>query len=169
MTTGDVDPQPTQSEAAASSPPDQGAGGLGARFGARVIDGVIVGLISLAVAFLVNLGTGYVGTDWVANWISLSILSVVTFLYFVVLETSLGATPGKKILGLAVEGPGGAPRVTFAQSAIRNSWTLLYIIPFAGSVLYLIAVIAIAVTINNSPTKQGIHDRIAGGTQVVKG
>jgi hypothetical protein len=36
-------------------------------------------------------------------------------------------------------------------------------------VLYLIAVIGIGVTINGSPTKQGIHDRLAGGTQVVKG
>jgi uncharacterized RDD family membrane protein YckC len=38
-----------------------------------------------------------------------------------------------------------------------------------GGVLYLVAVIAIAVTINFSPSKQGIHDRLAGGTQVVKG
>jgi hypothetical protein len=33
----------------------------------------------------------------------------------------------------------------------------------------LIAIIVIAVTINSSPTKQGKHDELAGGTQVVKG
>ena len=45
--------------------------------------------------------------------------------------------------------------------------------PFHGaalaSLLTLIAVIVIAVTINGSPTKQGKHDELAGGTQVVKG
>jgi hypothetical protein len=32
----------------------------------------------------------------------------------------------------------------------------------------VIAYIVIAVTISNSPTKQGKHDEFAGGTQVVK-
>ena len=32
-----------------------------------------------------------------------------------------------------------------------------------------IAYIVIAVTISGSPTKQGKHDELAGGTQVVKG
>jgi len=35
--------------------------------------------------------------------------------------------------------------------------------------LAIIAYIVIAVTINASPTKQGKHDELAGGTQVVKG
>jgi hypothetical protein len=50
-------------------------------------------------------------------------------------------------------------------------WTLFTIVPpqFVGALLYLISVVAIAVTINGSPTKQGKHDELAGGTQVVKG
>ena len=55
------------------------------------------------------------------------------------------------------------------QAAIRNVWTLLNIVPFIGGLLTLVAVIVIAVTINGSPTKQGKHDELAGGTQVVKG
>ena len=39
----------------------------------------------------------------------------------------------------------------------------------ALALLTLIAVVVIAVTINSSPTKQGKHDELAGGTQVVKG
>jgi hypothetical protein len=58
---------------------------------------------------------------------------------------------------------------TLQQSAIRNSFTLLAIIPYIGGLLGVIAYIVIAVTINNSPTKQGKHDELAGGTQVVKG
>ena len=55
------------------------------------------------------------------------------------------------------------------QSAIRNVWTLLTIVPFIGGLLGVVAIIVIAVTINGSPTKQGKHDELAGGTQVVKG
>lgn len=59
--------------------------------------------------------------------------------------------PGKKILGLSVHGPGGAAKPTAAQSAIRNSWTLLPIIPFIGGLLGVVAIVVIAVTINSSP------------------
>jgi uncharacterized RDD family membrane protein YckC len=87
----------------------------------------------------------------------------------VAFETTQGWTPGKKILGLSVRGPGGAAKPDVQQSAIRNVWTLLNIIPSVGGLLTLVAVIVIAVTINSSPTKQGKHDELAGGTQVVKG
>ena len=51
---------------------------------------------------------------------------------------------------------------------MRNPVTLLPIVPFVGGLLGVIAIIVIAVTINSSPTKQGKHDELAGGTQVVK-
>ena len=41
-------------------------------------------------------------------------------------------------------------------------------VPYLGSLLALIGYAVIAVTINGSPTKQGKHDELAGGTQVVK-
>jgi len=56
-----------------------------------------------------------------------------------------------------------------SQSAIRNAFTVLTIIPFVGGLLAFIAIVVIAGTINGSPTKQGKHDELAGGTQVVKG
>ena len=40
---------------------------------------------------------------------------------------------------------------------------------FAARLLGVIAIIVIAVTITGSRTKQGKHDELAGGTQVVKG
>ncbi|CAJ0557460.1 unnamed protein product, partial [Mesorhabditis spiculigera] len=64
-----------------------------------------------------------------------------------------------------VHGPGGALAPPVQQSAIRNAFTLLSIIPIIGGILALVAYIVIAVTINNSPTKQGKHDELAGGTQ----
>jgi hypothetical protein len=41
-------------------------------------------------------------------------------------------------------------------------------VPFIGGLLGVIAIVLIAVTINSSPTKQGKHDELAGGTQVIK-
>ena len=68
-----------------------------------------------------------------------------------------------------MHGPAGAPKPDLQQSAIRNLCTLLTIVPFIGGLLTSSPIIVIAVTINGSPTKQGKHDELAGGTQVVKG
>jgi RDD family len=105
----------------------------------------------------------------VQYWVTGLFTGLLTFLYFLAFETTQGWTPGKKLLGLSVRGPGGAAKPSAQQSAIRNSWTLLPIIPFIGGLLGFIAIIVIAVTINGSQTKQGKHDELAGGTQVVKG
>ena len=128
---------------------------------ARVIDGIIVGIVSSVLVVVTDTMTNY--------WFTGLFSGLLTFVYFLALETTQGWTVGKKVLGLSVHGPGGAPKPTAQESAIRNSWTLLAIIPFIGGLLELIAIVVIAVTINNSPTKQGKHDELAGGTQVVKG
>lgn len=94
---------------------------------------------------------------------------VLMFVYFVAMEVTQGRTLGKMLLGLSVRGAGGAAKPDFKQSAIRNAWTLLPVIPYVGGLLGVIAIVVIAVTINSSPTKQGKHDEMAGGTQVVKG
>lgn len=161
MTSGDYQPQPGQYGEPGAYPPPGGQepGGLGLRFGARLIDGIIVNVVAFVLAMAVSSMSNY----WVTGLFS----GLLMFGYFVVFETTQGWTPGKKLLSLTVHGPGGAPKPTAQQSAIRNVWTLLNIVPFVGGLLTLIAVIIIAVTINSSPTKQGKHDELAGGTQVV--
>lgn len=52
-----------------------------------------------------------------------------TYIYFVAFESTLGWTLGKKVLGLRVLGPAGAPKPKLRQSAVRNSFTLLSCIP----------------------------------------
>ena len=134
---------------------------MGVRFGARFIDGILVAIVSWILIFATSTLSNY--------WVTGLFTGLLTFAYFLVFEVTQGWTPGKKLLGLSVRGPGGAPKPTAQQSAIRNSWTLLPIIPFIGGLLGIIAIVVIAVTINGSPTKQGKHDELAGGTQVVKG
>jgi uncharacterized RDD family membrane protein YckC len=164
MTSGDYQPQPgPYGEPGGYQPPSGGQepGGLGLRFAARLIDGIIVNVVAFGIAMAIGSLTNY----WVTGLFS----GLLTFLYFLAFESTQGWTPGKKILGLSVHGPAGAPKPDVQQSAIRNVWTLLPIIPFIGGLLGIIAIIVIAVTINGSPTKQGKHDELAGGTQVVKG
>jgi uncharacterized RDD family membrane protein YckC len=156
MTTGGFDPQYGASQSNRVE-----AGDLLPRFFARLIDGIIVGIVGFVV--------GFVTDTWSNVMVTGLFTGVLMFGYFVAFEVTQGWTPGKKLLGLSVHGPAGAPKPDLKQSAIRNLFTLLPIVPFIGGLLGVIAIIVIAVTISGSPIKQGKHDELAGGTQVLKG
>jgi uncharacterized RDD family membrane protein YckC len=164
MTPADFDPNsPQYGYPPADSPQWSHAqpGGLGLRFFARLIDGILVNIVVFLLSiFLFDRDYLYLVTGLFSG--------VLMFGYFVLFEVTNGATPGKRLLGLTVHGPGGVPKPDVKQSAIRNSFTLLAVVPYIGGLLAFIAYIVIAVTINGSPTKQGKHDELAGGTQVVK-
>ena len=133
----------------------QTAGRLGARFGARLIDGLLLAVVG---------GSVGVAMEFATTWLVLQ--AALVFAYFVLLDVAWGTTIGKRLLGLQVTGPqGGRPSV--GQAAGREAFTLLGAVPYAGPLLALVAWIAIAVTINGSPRGQGVHDRLGGGTAVV--
>ncbi len=136
-------------------------GGLGVRWGARMVDGVAVTLLSWLLSLFFDAGSRIMVTGFFTG--------LLMFVYFVVMEVFEGRSVGKMLFGLRVHGPGGAAKPDFRQSAIRNAWTLLPIVPFVGGFLGFIAIAVIGLSIKNSPTKQGKHDELAGGTQVVKG
>ena len=159
MTSADFDPQYGYPRAGSSH---GRPGGLGARFFARLIDGILINIVVFVVSLFL-----FDRDYW---WLVTGLFSgVLMFGYFVLLEVTQGATLGKRLLGLTVHGPDGASRPDATQSAIRNSFTLLAVVPYLGPLLAFIAYVVIAVTISGSPTKQGKHDELAGGTQVVKG
>ncbi|MEI6254659.1 MAG: RDD family protein, partial [Mycobacteriaceae bacterium] len=135
-------------------------GGLWIRLGARLIDAFAVGIVAGLLSMLFDSDTRF----YVAGIFG----GLLTFAYFALFESQMGRTPGKALLGLRVHGPGGAPKPTVQQAATRNAFLLLNLIPCLGGILSLAAWVYIAVTIENSPTKQGKHDEMAGGTQVVK-
>ncbi|MFC9518979.1 RDD family protein [Nocardiaceae bacterium NPDC056970] len=135
-------------------------GGLGLRFLARFIDGLLVAIVSLVIA----IALAEVSNVFVTGVVS----GALTFAYFVTFEVTMGGTPAKKMLGLSVTAPGGHGHPSLQQSAVRNAFTLFPVIPIVGGLLAFISYIVIAVTISNSPTNQGKHDALAGGTQVLK-
>ena len=164
MTPADFDPNSPQYGYSAADSPQRGRrqpGGLGRRFFARVIDGILVNIVAFFLSmFLFDRDYWFLVTGLFSG--------VLMFGYFVLFEVTSGASLGKRLLSLAVRGAGGAPKPDVRQSAIRNSFTLLAVVPYIGPLLAFVAYVVIAVTISSSPTKQGKHDELAGGTQVVK-
>jgi uncharacterized RDD family membrane protein YckC len=153
---------------------------------ARLIDSVLVGLVTAILGSLVAAGLlfgshvsllsgwGWGGTSRAGNAVSAVISAVLTLGYFTLMESRRGQTLGKMLFKLQTRGPGGGHPTT-EQALKRNAFTAIPIIgavPFLGTVsslLSLIAVITIAVTIHrNTATHQGWHDDLAGGTTVVR-
>ncbi|MCW4352210.1 RDD family protein [Hoyosella sp. YIM 151337] len=152
-----------------STDPQFGAAGFNARpagvfsrGAARFIDWIIAGILGAIVFWLLRQG------GEVPAWAAVLPGAGFGYLYFLVFEVTTGSTPGKKVFGLHVNGSGGQPKPSLKDSALRNAYMLLNLISFVGWLLWLIAVIAIGFTISTSSSKQGFHDRFAGGTQVVK-
>jgi uncharacterized RDD family membrane protein YckC len=150
------------------------------RFLARLIDGILLGIVfGVCQAIFVGIfvtGSTSVG-EYVLAWLFISVITVaVSIGYFAFLEANNGATLGKQMLKLKVVGPDGTSNPTMEQAVRRNAFyaiPLAYIVPIVGWIfgplVMLAAVIMIAVTINNDPVnRQGWHDRFAGGTRVLK-
>lgn len=150
----------------APQPPPQSRGpfsaypaDIGIRLAARIIDHLIILTAMIPVYLVVDV----VSRVYIAGFF----FALVPFVYFFVWETAFGTTAGKLLVGLRVVGPDGEkpdPRA----AALRNSFYLLAVVPFlCGPFLVAGAAVFIAVSITQSPTKQGKHDEIAGGTTVL--
>ncbi|MFD4403595.1 RDD family protein [Nocardia sp. NPDC058499] len=135
------------------------------RFTARLIDNLIVGLplaILLNFVIMPNM-SGLSGMS-----VSYAIVFAAILLYFVLMESRTGATLGKRIIGLKVVAPNGAPTVPPLASLKRNVYLAVSIIPCLGWVAGLALMIYMAATMDKDPNKQGWHDKLAGGTQVLE-
>jgi uncharacterized RDD family membrane protein YckC len=151
------------------------------RFLARVIDNILVGIVSAIISAIVSaiigtsVGYGYsIGATYAASAASGIIGAAIALAYFALMESRKGQTLGKMALGLRTEGPDGNPP-SLEVAIRRNFWValgILAVVPFVGGLIgalaELVIVIVIAVTVSNSPTKQGWHDNFAGGTRVVR-
>ena len=165
-------------------PPTPGVprpGELVERFLARLIDGVLLGIVfGICQAIFTGIFISGISTsvgEYLLAWIFISVIIVVVSLgYFAFFESSQGATLGKQLLKLKVVGPDGTSNPTMEEAIRRNIFyaiQLVYIVPIVGwifgPIAMLVAVIMIAVGINNDTVaRQGWHDKFAGGTRVLK-
>lgn len=143
--------------------------GLGTRFGAKLIDWLVlvVPTLVLAVVFGGAATAGFRSEFTVRDYAIATVSTLLSFAYFVLLESSRGQTVGKMALGIKVVGPDGHPPTT--ETAVRrNVWSIVSLVPILGDIVQLVLVIVIAVTISSGHFHRGWHDNFAGGTAVVR-
>lgn len=147
------------------------AGGIPAgamiRLAARVIDTLLIFIVFALIGLIVRATVEHIDN----RFITATLAAAVTLAYYVSFEVTRGRTPGKQVLGLHVRGARNKPKPSVRESLLRNSFLVLGVlagVPIVGSYPLFVAVIAIGITISNNPTRQGVHDRLADGTQVVK-
>lgn len=137
------------------------------RFAALFIDFVAATVLLLTVSFAV----GAAGlTDGLSELTRRHIVAALMLLYFVGFQAWVGWSPGMRALGLRVKGAENASKPSFAAALIRNCYLLVLIATPDTELFALISfavMLTIGYTISKSPRRQGIHDRLAGGTQVV--
>ena len=160
--------QPGKESSGVGAPAD-----LGPRVLARLVDGVLLWAIifvivvplMIAMSILGSVGGAFGGSFSIGSLVFGILMAAIIIGYFAVMESQRGQTVGKMVLGLKTVGPDGE-NPTLEEAAKRSGWYALGIVPIIGGLLELGAAIYIMVTINQSPTKQGWHDKFAGGTSV---
>jgi uncharacterized RDD family membrane protein YckC len=145
----------------ASLPPTNKAGPW-PRFGARFVDGLVllipVLVVTVPIAGGFQIGTTNNGAD---QFVGSALGVLLSYGYFVIMEAARGSTVGKAAFSIEVRAAQGRP--TAAQTARRNSWMLLSIVPGTlGGLLGLVVAVALGVSISRDPAGQGFHDRFAG-------
>ncbi len=142
--------------------------GLGARFGAKLLDWLVLLVPSLVLSFVVGgVATTIRSTFTIRGVVAAMLTTILAFAYFTFFESSRGQTPGKMALSIKVVGADGHPP-TLDVAARRNAWLLAPLVPVIGDVAQFVLVIVIAVTIGSGPFHRGWHDNFAGGTAVVR-
>ena len=127
-------------------------GGLGLRFFARLIDGILVNIVVFLLSiFLFDRDYWFLVTGLFSG--------VLMFGYFVLFEISRGASPGKSLLGLAVHRPGRGAEAGCETVRHPQLVHLARVVPYLGGLLAFIAYIVIAVTISAAPQRQARRAR----------
>jgi uncharacterized RDD family membrane protein YckC len=144
---------------------------MGKRLLARIIDGVLVGIVYSVIFTLFfaggaatvrvdpvtgelnSAGRGFLATLFLAMFI----LGVIGVLYEVVLIALRGATVGKQLMGIKVVQEGNGALPGWGPSALR------WLIPFVGSFLCYIGGIVVYLSpfFDSTKRNQGWHDKVA--------
>ncbi|MFC6147508.1 RDD family protein [Corynebacterium nasicanis] len=128
------------------------------RLGMMILDGLAVGLVTSVVLVGVD-------TEAVLGTVLAGLIGAAWFLGFEVLT---GASPVKHLFGYEVRDQQTGDKLSWEQSAKRQWWRLVNIIPGLGALISFIGMIVIGVSIKPENGLIGVHDRWAGAEVVRK-
>lgn len=137
-----------------------------ARIGARLLDGLILGVLSSVIILGLSGGDGFDrdGSSWGLAIVSL-LLAVVYEVGFV---GAMGGTPGKLILGLRIVAQeDGRTPPGWDKAALRYAPDLVILIPVVGGLASLVIVVLSLVWLGTDDRRRTVYDRVAT-TYVVK-
>jgi uncharacterized RDD family membrane protein YckC len=138
--------------------------GIGQRIGARLLDGLIIGLPLTVLVFAASDISEDRRTVSTPLWVQL-VAAAVSALYEIVLIRTRGQTVGKRVLGIKVVRITDGALPDWTASVVRYVLPVVpVLIPVPGLFLLSIVIYLAAVV---HPLRQGWHDR-AAGTIVVK-
>ena len=138
--------------------------GIGQRIGARLLDGLIIGLPLTVLVFAASDISEDRRTVSTPLWVQL-VAAAVSALYEIVLIRTRGQTVGKRVLGIKVVRITDGALPDWTASVVRYLLPVVpVLIPVPGLFLLSIVIYLAAVV---HPLRQGWHDR-AAGTIVVK-
>lgn len=134
--------------------------GVGRRFVAVLIDGIILGVAGAPFADYRHIHTAY-GSSYSFHYRGGSLFGLIGIwlVYYAVMEATLGYTVGKMVMGIRVVQKDGS-KCTWTSAIVRN---LLRIID--GLFVYLVG----AILVWSSPTRQRLGDRAADTVVIRKG
>ena len=159
------------------------------RLGALMIDGLLLFavvfalFIGLAAFLALAYPTVILDTDgWPAGAVAYVVTSAALLGWYGGWQAGVGATPGMPALKLRIRDPSGEANPSLGAAVTRNLPQVLVCFSdysangYSGnegidallSIVTLVVYVAIGITISRSPTRQGFHDRLAGGTYVVR-
>ena len=130
------------------------------RIGMGILDFFLAGGISGAVG---------AGVDELADVEALSFVAfcIVMVVYVLGSEVWLGASPAKILAGYTVRDVDTKEKLSLSQSAKRQWWRLINVIPGIGQLVGMLGAVVHATTINEENNLRGSHDDLANA-EVVK-
>ncbi len=129
--------------------------------------------LRLGMMLLDSLAAGVLGTIggmlfFFSDTLAALTIPLIGLAYFIGFEVYTGATPVKHLFGYKVRDAATGENLSIEQSAKRNWWRIVNLVPFIGTLVAFVGMIVIGTSINPANGNVGVHDRWAGAEVVRK-
>ncbi|WP_290224946.1 RDD family protein [Corynebacterium confusum] len=132
----------------------------GGRFGMALFDGFLATAASGLVGGLLAAGGGVL-SDAVSGTLGAVVFTLLCIAYFLGFETYMGGTPVKRMMGYKVANVETGRNLTLGESAKRQWFRVVQIIPGLGSLVSMGGSLFVLASISPSNELRGSHDRWA--------